>query len=128
MQPPWCAERHLVLASVGVPVLAAIVAYWWSAAAVVVVAAAVCISVMLQRWWRFEVAALRKETALLNAAEHELFKRVSPRPPIYTALGTSPSDRPCRPKWLVRPTVRRNQAGNHHRRRPQNSVQVSKSQ
>ena len=41
---------------------------------------------MLQRWWRFEVAALRKETALLNAAEyeldaaeHELFKRDDPR-------------------------------------------------
>ena len=52
----------------------------------VVVAAALCISVMLQRWWRFEVAALRKETALLNAAEyeldaaeHELFKRDDPR-------------------------------------------------
>ena len=72
MQPPSGAERHPILASVGVPVLAAIVAYWWSAAAVVVVAAAVCISVMLQRWWRFEVAAHRKETALLNAAEHEL--------------------------------------------------------
>ena len=72
MQPPSCAERHPILASVGVPVLAVIVAYWWSAAAVVVVAAAVCISVMLQRWWRFEVAAHRKETALLNAAEHEL--------------------------------------------------------
>jgi len=49
MQPPSCAERHPILASVGVPVFAAIVAYWWSAAAVVVVAAAVCISVMLQR-------------------------------------------------------------------------------
>jgi hypothetical protein len=49
-----------------------------------VVAATVCISVMLQRWWRFEVAAHRKETALLNAAEHELdaaelFKRDDPR-------------------------------------------------
>jgi hypothetical protein len=69
-----------------VPVLAAIVAYWWSAAAVVVVAAAVCIAVMLQRWWRFEVVAHRKETALLNgaederdAAEHELFTRDDPR-------------------------------------------------
>jgi hypothetical protein len=72
MQPPSCAERHPVLASVGIPVLAAIVAYWWSAAAVVVVAAAVCIAVMLQRWWRFEVAAHRKETAMLNAAEDEL--------------------------------------------------------
>ena len=86
MQPPSCAERHPILASVGVPVLAAIVAYWWSAAAVVVVAAAVCISVMLQRWWRFEVAAHRNETALLNAdaldaAEHELFKRDDPRRP-----------------------------------------------
>ena len=86
MQPPTCAERHPILASVGVSVLAAIVAYWWSATAVVVVAAALCISVMLQRWWRFEVAALRKETALLNAAEyeldaaeHELFKRDDPR-------------------------------------------------
>ena len=69
MQPPWYAVRHPILASVGVPVLAAMVAYWWSAAAVVVVAAAVCISVMLQRWWRFEVAAHRNETALLNAAE-----------------------------------------------------------
>ena len=57
MQPQSCAERHPILANVGVPVLAAIVAYWWSAAAVVVVAATVCISVMLQRWWRFEVAA-----------------------------------------------------------------------
>ena len=88
MQPPSCAERHPILAGVGVPVLAAIVAYWWSAAAVVVVAAAVCISVMLQRWWRFEVAAHRNETALLNAAEHaldaaehELFKRNDPRRP-----------------------------------------------
>jgi hypothetical protein len=71
VQPTSWAERHPVLASVGVPVLAAIVAYWWSAAAVVVVAAAVCIAVMLQRWWRFEVAAHRKETALLNAAEDE---------------------------------------------------------
>jgi hypothetical protein len=61
MQPPSCAERHPILASVGVPVLAVIVAYWWSAAAVVVVAAAVCVSVMLQRWWRFEVAAHRKK-------------------------------------------------------------------
>jgi hypothetical protein len=42
MQRRSCAERHPILASVGVPVLAAIVAYWWSAAAVVVVAAAVC--------------------------------------------------------------------------------------
>ena len=72
MQPPSGAERHPILASVGVPVLAAIVAYWWSAAAVVVVAAAVCMFVMLHRWWRFEVAAHRKQTALLNAAEHEL--------------------------------------------------------
>ena len=72
MQPPWCAVQHQVLASVGVSVLAAIVAYWWSVAAVVVVAAAVCIFVVLQRWWRFEVATHRKETALLNAAEHEL--------------------------------------------------------
>ena len=72
MQPQSCAERHPILASVGVPVLAAIVAYWWSAAAVVVLAATVCIFVMLQRWWRFEVAAHRKEAALLNAAEHEL--------------------------------------------------------
>src|SRR6476620_12123703 len=59
-----------------------------AAAAVVVAAAAVCISVMLQRWWRFEVAAHRNETALLNAAEHELdaaehelFKRNDPRRP-----------------------------------------------
>ena len=66
-----CAERHPILASVGVPVLAAIVAYWWSAAAVVVVAAAVCMCVMLHRWWRFEVAAQCKEAALLNAAEHD---------------------------------------------------------
>ena len=36
MQPPSCAERHPILASVGVPVLAVIVAYWWSVAAVVV--------------------------------------------------------------------------------------------
>ena len=86
MQPQSCAERHPILANVGVPVLAAIIAYWWSAAAVVVVAATVCISVMLQRWWRFEVAAHCKETALLNAAEHELdaaehelFKRDDPR-------------------------------------------------
>jgi hypothetical protein len=55
MQPPSCAERHPILASVDVPVLTAIVAYWWSVAAVVVVAAAVCISVMLRPWWRFEV-------------------------------------------------------------------------
>ena len=86
MQPPSCAERHPILASVGVPVLAVIIAYWWSAAAVVVVAATVCISVTLQRWWRFEVAAHCKETALLNAAEHELdatehelFKQDDPR-------------------------------------------------
>ena len=72
MQPPSCAERYPVLAGVGVPVLAAIVAYWWSAAAVVVVAAAVCVSVMLQRWWRFEVAAHREQAALLHAAEDEL--------------------------------------------------------
>ena len=72
MQPPSCAERHPILTSVGVPVLAAIVAYSWSAAAAAQVAAALCISVMLQRWWRFEVTALRKETALLNAAEYEL--------------------------------------------------------
>ena len=72
MQPQSCAERHPILAGVGVPVLAAIVAYWWSAAAVVVLAATVCIFVMLQRWWWFEVAAHRKEVALLNAAEHEL--------------------------------------------------------
>ena len=72
MQPQSCAERHPILASVGVAVLAVIVAYWWSAAAVVMVAATVCVSVMLQRWWRFEVAAHRKETALLNAAEHEV--------------------------------------------------------
>jgi hypothetical protein len=57
MQRRSCAERHPILASVGVPVLAAIVAYWWSAAAVVVVAAAVCMCVMLHRWWRFEIAA-----------------------------------------------------------------------
>jgi hypothetical protein len=90
VQPPSCAERHPILASVGVAVLAAIVAYWWSAAAaaVVVVAAAVCISVLLQRWWRFEIAAHRNETALLNAAEHELdaaehelFKQDDPRRP-----------------------------------------------
>ena len=61
-----------MLASVGVPVLAAILAYWWSAAAVVVVAAAVCMCVMLHRWWRFEVAAQCNEAALLDAAEHEL--------------------------------------------------------
>ena len=67
-----CVERHPILASVGVPVLAAIVAYWWSAAALVVVAAAACMCVMLHRWWRFEVAAHRKEAAVLNAAEHEL--------------------------------------------------------
>jgi protein-S-isoprenylcysteine O-methyltransferase Ste14 len=72
MQPPSCAARHPILASVGVPVLAAIVAYWWSAAAVVVIAATGCACVTLQRWWRFEVAAHRNETALLNAAEHEL--------------------------------------------------------
>ena len=66
MQRRSCAERHPILASVGVPVLAAIVAYWWSAAAVVVVAAALCISVMLQRWWRFEIAAQCKEAALLS--------------------------------------------------------------
>ncbi len=86
MQPQSCVERHPMFAGVGVPVLAVIVAYWWSAAAVVVVAAAVCMCVMLQRWWRFEVATHRKETALLNAAEHErdaaepeLFKRDDPR-------------------------------------------------
>ena len=72
MQPQSCAERHPILASVGVAVLAVIVAYWWSAAAVVVVAATGCACVTLQRWWRFEVAAHRKKTALLNAAEHEL--------------------------------------------------------
>ena len=72
MQRRSCAERHPILASVGVPVLAAIVAYWWSAAAVVVVAAAVCMCVMLHRCWRFEVAAHCKQAALLNAAEHEL--------------------------------------------------------
>ena len=72
MQRRSCAERHPILASVGVPVLAAIVAYWWSAAAVVVIAAAVCMCVMLHRWWRFEIAAQCKEAALLNAAEHEL--------------------------------------------------------
>jgi len=32
MQRRSCAARHPILASVGVPVLAAIVAYWWSAA------------------------------------------------------------------------------------------------
>jgi hypothetical protein len=58
---------------VGVPVLAAIVAYWWSAAAVVVVAAAVCISVMLQ--------LLNAAEHELDAAEHELFKRDDPRRP-----------------------------------------------
>jgi len=68
MQRRSCAERHPVLASVGVPILAAMVAYWWSAAAVVVVAAAVCMCVMLHRWWRFEVAAHCKQAALLNAA------------------------------------------------------------
>jgi hypothetical protein len=72
MQPQSCAERHPILASLGVAVLAVIVAYWWSAAAVVVVAATGCACVTLQRWWRFEVAAHRNETALLNAAEHEL--------------------------------------------------------
>jgi hypothetical protein len=74
MQRRSCAERHPILASVGVPVLAAIVAHWWSAAAaaVVVVAAAVCMCAMLHRWWRFEVAARCKEAALLNAAEREL--------------------------------------------------------
>ena len=86
MQRRSCAERHPILASVGVPVLAVIVAYWWSAAAVVVVAAAVCMCVMLHRWWRFEIAARCNEAALLNAAEHELdaaehelFKRDDPR-------------------------------------------------
>ena len=86
MQRRSCAERHPILASVGVPVLAAILAYWWSAAAVVVIAAAVCMCVMLHGWWRFEVAAQCKEAALLNAAEHELdatehelFKRDDPR-------------------------------------------------
>jgi hypothetical protein len=72
MQPPPWAQRDPILAGVGIPVLAAIVAYWWSAAAVVVVAAGVCIFMMLQRWWWFEVAVQRKEIALLNAAEHEL--------------------------------------------------------
>ena len=72
MQPPSCAERHPILASVGVPVLAALVAYWWSAAGLVVVAAAVCVCVMLHRWWRFEVAAHREQGALLHAAEDEL--------------------------------------------------------
>jgi hypothetical protein len=72
MQRRSCAERHPMLASVGVPVLAAILAYWWSAAAVVVVAAGVCMCVMLHRWWRFEVAAQCKDAALLDAAEHEL--------------------------------------------------------
>ena len=72
MQRRSCAERHPILASVGVPVLAAMVAYWWSAAAVVVVPAAVCMCVILHRWWRFEVAAQCKEAALLNAAEHGL--------------------------------------------------------
>jgi hypothetical protein len=72
MQRRWCVERHPILASVGVPVLAALVAYWWSAAAVVVVAAAVCVCVMLHRWWRFEVAAHRDQAALFNAAEDEL--------------------------------------------------------
>jgi len=63
MQRRSCAERHPILASVGVPVLAAILAYWWSAAAVVVIAAAVCMCVMLHGWWRFEVAAQCKEAA-----------------------------------------------------------------
>jgi Flp pilus assembly protein TadB len=72
MQGRSCVERHPILASVGVPVLAALVAYWWSAAAVVVVAAAVCVCVMLHRWWRFEVAAHRQQAALLHAAEDEL--------------------------------------------------------
>jgi hypothetical protein len=72
MQPPSWAERHPILVGMSVPVVAAIVAYWWSVAAVVVAAAAVCMCVMLQRWWRFEVAAHRNETALLRAAEHEL--------------------------------------------------------
>ena len=65
-------ERHPILASVGVPVLAALVAYWWSAAAVVVIAAAVCVCVMLHRWWRFEMAAYREQAAPLHAAEDEL--------------------------------------------------------
>ena len=110
MQSPWCAKQHLVLAvSVGVPVLAAIVAYWWSAAAVVVVAAAVCISVMLQRWWRFEVAALRKETALLNAAsmssssEYPRAQRL--RPPI-----THPRNHQIDPARINHPKS----AGQHH--------------
>ena len=72
MQGRSCVERHPILASVGVPVLAALVAYWWSAAAVVLVAAAVCMCVMLHRWWRFEVAAQCNEAALLDAAEHEV--------------------------------------------------------
>jgi hypothetical protein len=71
MQGRSCVERHPILASVGVPVLAALVAYWWSAAAVVVVAA-VCVCVMLHRWWRFEVAAHHEQGALLHAAEDEL--------------------------------------------------------
>jgi len=72
MQGRSCVERHPILASVGVPVLAALVAYWWSTAALVVVAAAVCVCVMLHRWWRFEVAAHREQGALLHAAEDEL--------------------------------------------------------
>ena len=83
-----CVERQPILASVGVPVPAALVAYWWSAAAMVVVAAAVCMCVMLHRWWRFEVGAHREQAALLHAAEderdaaeHELVTRGgSPRP------------------------------------------------
>ena len=47
-------------------------------------------------------------------------------PPPAAPKSDHRSDRPCHPKWLVRPTVCRNWSGNHHRRRPQNSAQVVK--
>ena len=50
-------------------------------------------------------------------------------PPPAAPKSDHRSDRPCHPKWLVRPKLSAEiGAGNHHRRRPQNSAQVSKSQ
>jgi hypothetical protein len=77
MYSPWPAERRQVLADMGAALgMAALVGYWWLFWAVVVVIAAAT----LRRWWQFEAQAHRKETALLEEAEHRLQRFRPPTP------------------------------------------------
>jgi Flp pilus assembly protein TadB len=68
MHSPSLATRRILNGAGATLLIAAVVGYWWllMAGVVVLVAAA------LRRWWRFEVEAHRKETALLADAEYQL--------------------------------------------------------